>query len=76
MPKIKDICGRGRAYTAKDGTTKHEWIKVGRLIIQDDGNAFIAFEKWANPAGFVNEKGDVIFSVFEPKPKAEKDVPF
>ena len=74
--QVKDICGKGRQYKAKDGSIKHEWVKVGRLVVQDDGKAFIAFEKWANPAGFVNEKGEVIFSVFEPKTKAEKDVPF
>ncbi len=74
--QVKDICGKGRQYKAKDGSIKHEGVKVGRLVVQDDGKAFIAFEKWANPAGFVNEKGEVIFSVFEPKPKAEKDVPF
>lgn len=74
--QVKDICGRGRQYKTRTGEVKHEWVKVGRLVVQDDGKAFIAFEKWANPAGFVNEKGEVIFSVFDPKPKESKDMPF
>lgn len=74
--QVKDICGKGRQYKAKDGSLKNEWVKVGRLVTKDDGSQFISFNSWINPAGFNADKGEVLFSVFEPKPKETKDVPF
>lgn len=76
MPKVENICGKGRAFVGKDGKTHYIWVQAGRLITQDDGSKFIVFEKHINPAGFTNEKGEVILSVFEPKPKESGDVPF
>lgn len=76
MANYKNICGKSRSYVGKDGQTHYEWVRVGRLITGQDGNAFIAFEKYINPAGFINEKGEIIFSVFEPKAKDEGGSPF
>lgn len=76
MPKVENICGKGRSYQGRDGKTHYNWVQAGRLITQDDGNKFIVFEKHINPLGFANEKGEVILSVFEPKAKESTDIPF
>lgn len=46
--KRYDICA-GRPYTKRDGTTKKQWIKVGKLTEWDEGGPSI--ELFAVPTG-------------------------
>lgn len=66
----KDICA-GIPYTDRNGEKRTRWVRVGRLITTREGGLCINFEKHINPAGFANDKGEVWFSVFEPKTKEE-----
>ena len=53
----------------KDGQTKKQYQRVGRLIETDKGT-FIVLEPWFNPAGCINPKdGKVWMSCYEPRPK-------
>lgn len=66
----KDICA-GIPYADRNGEKRTRWVRVGRLITTREGGLCINFEKHINPAAFANDKGEVWFSVFEPKAKEE-----
>lgn len=63
---IKDLC-IAKEYTAKDGTAKKQYTKIGVYMQKDDGKAAIKLETWFNPAGAVNDKGECWVGVFDPK---------
>lgn len=58
MTTFKDICA-GEAYTAKDGSDKMKWTKVGSLI-EKDGKQYVKMHLIPMP-----KDGGIFLSVFE-----------
>lgn len=56
--KIYDCAVKTRTYVdARSGETKGVWQNVGAVWKGDDGNSWIALNRWFNPAG-VPHDGD------------------
>ena len=60
-------------YTAQDGQTKTNWVKVGMLGVSQNGKEYILLDPTINLAGFTREAGKdmLMCSVFEDQPKQQ-----
>lgn len=55
------------------------WKNVG-VVLENDKGPYILLDKTFNPAGVNTDKGSIMISMFEPKPKNDSpggsDIPF
>lgn len=65
--KIYDAAVATSEYTARDGTQKKNWVKVGAVLQFEDGGQCLVLEKWFNPAGCAGDRA-VRINFFTPKP--------
>lgn len=74
MRKIKDLAVKTGEYTARDGSTKGNWLNVGAIMQGDDGSMFVSIERWFNPAAIQPKeaRSTIAISAFDPKDKEPK----
>ena len=67
--KTYEICVVESSYQ-KDGKNKNNYRKVGSMLEHSDGRKSIKLDKFFNPLGALNEKGECWLNVFEQKSNA------
>lgn len=70
--KTYEICVVESSYL-KDGKNKNNYRKIGSMLEHSDGRKSIKLDKFFNPLGALNEKGECWLSVFEPKNNNEQN---
>lgn len=77
MKKLKDLSVVVRTYNNSRGEKKNVYQNVGAIFAYDDGNLFIALERWFNPAGIPHQDGrsTIVLNAFEPREPDEARTP-
>ena len=69
--KIYDVVAKTREYLDRNGEKKGNWVNVGSVWKNDEGDPWLVLNRHFNPAGlpFDPERDTVSLSLFKPKPQ-------
>lgn len=67
MHVIQNICVITGKYTNHEGQEKNRYVKVGRVMQNEEGAKMYVLDKTFNPAGINNGRDSVILNMFDIK---------
>lgn len=69
--KLYEVVAKTRTYTDKNGEQKGNWLNVGSVWKNDDGDPWLVLNRHFNPAGLPHdpERDTVSLSLFKPRPQ-------
>lgn len=69
--KIYEVVAKTREWTNQNGEKKGNWLNVGAIWENDDGDPWLVLNRHFNPAGLPHdpERDTVSLSLFKPRPQ-------
>lgn len=69
--KIYEVVAKTREWTDKNGEKKGNWLNVGSIWKNDEGDPWLVLNRHFNPAGmpFDPARDTISLSLFKPKPQ-------